>query len=169
MEINAEAKKRLSALIEERDAPLAPLAAKIGVSQSTLWNFIYGGTKNFSKIHRLATELRVSLDWIVNGDQPRGRAGTERDGLRLSEPPSGGFKHNTADRDGDIVREIALVAARLARDYPKLDEEIICAIAVTIGADLKSGKLPVARGKNATKAIAAEAQKLAAYELRKLG
>jgi len=68
MEATAEVKHRLSSLIETRKVSLAPLAAKIGVSQSTLWNFIYGDTKNFSKLQRLATELNISLDWILSGD-----------------------------------------------------------------------------------------------------
>ena len=86
MDISPDAKKRLAALIEERDAPLAPLAAKIGVSQSTLWNFIYGNTKNFSKIHRLATELKVSLDWLLNGDAAVGVPSTA---FKLSEAGPG--------------------------------------------------------------------------------
>jgi phage repressor protein C with HTH and peptisase S24 domain len=69
MEVTAEVKDRLSSLIEEREVPLAPLAAKIGVSQSTLWNFIYGDTRNFSKLHRLVAELNVSLDWVLGNTQ----------------------------------------------------------------------------------------------------
>ncbi len=169
MEINAEAKKRLSALIEERDAPLAPLAAKIGVSQSTLWNFIYGGTKNFSKLHRLATELKVSLDWILYGDAVAGRSAATRDGTRLAEPGDAGFKHKTdVENDKAVMREVALAAARLARDYPALPDAAIGAIALTIGAGLKEGRLPMPRGKGVSREIAAEMKRLAVYELGKL-
>jgi len=86
MEISADAKKRIALLIEERDQPLAALAAKIGVSQSTLWNFIYGQTRNFSKIHRLATELKVSLDWILG----RATAQSPDAVSRLAEPGESG-------------------------------------------------------------------------------
>ncbi|MDR3448779.1 MAG: helix-turn-helix transcriptional regulator, partial [Alphaproteobacteria bacterium] len=149
MEITADAKKRLAALIEERDAPLAPLAAKIGVSQSTLWNFIYGETKNFSKIHLLATELKVSLDWIIGGDvaPPAGKA--ERALMQVSESARDGF----AGPDKIFLREIAVAVAALARDYPKLGNEAIGAIALALWADLKTGKLA------GVKKIAAEARR----------
>ncbi len=172
MEITAEAKKRLSCMIEERDAPLAPLAAKIGVSQSTLWNFIYGGTKNFSKIHRLATELKVSLDWILNGDGPVARH--ENKAGRISENLSGhDFKYPSAATHNDrlLVREITLAVARLVREYPRLADDAVAAIALAVWGDVKDGKLPMpqARPKSALGAIAKEMNRLAAYELSKLG
>ncbi|MDE2030407.1 MAG: helix-turn-helix transcriptional regulator [Alphaproteobacteria bacterium] len=151
MEITAAAKKRLASLIEERGLPLAPLAAKIGVSQSTLWNFVYGGTRSFSKIHLLATELKISLDWILQGD--RAVAHGNKRAVRLAE------EGNVFGGNEKARRMAATLAARVARDYPQLPVDAVVAIVLAATAH----KMKTA------KAVKDEVARLAAYELSKIG
>lgn len=61
MKVDDEIKKKLANRIQERSLGLTELSAKIGTSYSTLWNFLYGQTRNFSKLPQLANLLDFSL------------------------------------------------------------------------------------------------------------
>lgn len=69
MKIGIETKQRAARIVKERNIDVAPLARKVGVSQSTLWNFLFGKTHNFGNLQQLAVEIGVSLDWLLNGDE----------------------------------------------------------------------------------------------------
>lgn len=43
------------------------IAATIDVRQSTLWNFLYGETKNFGKISEFCEAVGITLDWLLTG------------------------------------------------------------------------------------------------------
>jgi lambda repressor-like predicted transcriptional regulator len=62
MQIDDEIKKKLVARIEERELKLPRLSKQLGTSYSTLWNFLYGQTINFSKLPQLAKLLDFSLE-----------------------------------------------------------------------------------------------------------
>lgn len=61
MKVNLETKKRAAQLVEKSGLSIGALARKIGTSYSTLWNFLYGDTRNFGKIQELADELGLTL------------------------------------------------------------------------------------------------------------
>lgn len=57
-------------LIKDKKYNQETLAQAVGVSQSTLWNFLWGKTKNFGELARLADALNVSFDYLMTGSHP---------------------------------------------------------------------------------------------------
>lgn len=60
-------KKRAAAAFEDSGKSQEDAAKAIGVSQSTLWNFLYGKTKNFGNIVELCRYFEITLDWLMTG------------------------------------------------------------------------------------------------------
>lgn len=69
MKIVREIKEILATEIETRGLSLTGIAREIGVSQSTLWNLVYGKTENFGKLPQLAKALGIPIERLIS-DQP---------------------------------------------------------------------------------------------------
>lgn len=98
MRVTLETKKRAALLVEQSGLSLNALAKAVGVSYSTLWNFLNGDTRNFGKIQELADALGVSLYELTTGsfrEEPSRRA-QAADSARDQA-----FGHND-DRDNKI-------------------------------------------------------------------
>lgn len=69
MKIDRKMKDIIASAIEERGLSHTAIAKKIGVGQSTLWNFIYGKTENFGKLPQLADAVGLPLATLLGKDK----------------------------------------------------------------------------------------------------
>jgi hypothetical protein len=127
MKVSLETKKRTAQLVEKSGLGIGLLAKKIGTSYSTLWNFLYGDTRNFGKIQELADELGLSLYQLTtkNLDDNAARLATASDRAKgqsqtILTPPSlpktPVYQSNLADDATVISGEAAEHVSRIIGD-----------------------------------------------------
>lgn len=95
--------ERLNIAMQKRGMTQGALAKASGVAQPTIWRLTSGGAKASRKVVDIANALKVSVDWLANGDGEM-----EDDGKEYQIPahskasPSGMFPVNIWDKDNEL-------------------------------------------------------------------
>ena len=95
--------ERLNIAMQKRGMTQGALAKASGVAQPTIWRLTSGGAKASRKVVDIANALKVSVDWLANGDGEMEDDGKEyRVPAHSKASPSGMFPVNIWDKDNEL-------------------------------------------------------------------
>jgi transcriptional regulator with XRE-family HTH domain len=75
--------KRIDMLIDQQGTKRAYLYESLKMSNSTFTDWSNGVMPSVEKVARVAGYFKVSLDWLVTGNDPQGLTSDQREALRL--------------------------------------------------------------------------------------